>query len=114
MTSGMVQEVQSFEMQPEIASRAARAGQELTRKSRVGLRLTRKARETSNDPRTRTGSPELDWDWPERPWRAGMSQGLEQEVWRWSDIGLGDQREQRWSKDWVYDVPGRGTDQLNR
>ena len=54
MTSGMVQEVQSFEMQLEITSRANRAGQELTRKSGVGLRLTRKARETSNDLRTRT------------------------------------------------------------
>ena len=54
MTSGMVQEVQSFEMQLEITSRADRAGQELTRKSGVGLRLTRKARETSNDLRTRT------------------------------------------------------------
>ena len=114
MTSGMVQEVRSFEMQPEIASRAARAGLELTRKSRVGLRLTGKARETSNDRRTRTGSPELGWDWPERPQRAGMSQGLEQEVWRWTEIGLGDRREQRWSKDRVYDAPGRGADQLNR
>ena len=114
MTSGMVQEVRSFEMQLEIASSAARAGQELTRKSRVGLRLTGKARETSDDLRTRTGSPELDWDWPERPQRAGMSQGLEQEVWRWTEIGLGDRREQRWSKDQVYDAPGRGADQLNR
>ena len=77
MTSGMVQEVRSFEMQPEITSRAARAGLELTRKSGVRLRLTGKARETRNDPRTRTGSPGLDWDWPERPQRARMSQGLE-------------------------------------
>ena len=56
----MVQEFWSFEVQPEIASRAARAGLELTRKSRVGLRLTRKARETSDDLRTRAESPELD------------------------------------------------------
>ena len=101
-------------MQPEIASRAARAGRGLTRKFRVGLRLTGKARETSDDLRTRTGSPELDWDWPERLQRAGMSQGLEQEARRWTEIGLGDQREQKWSKDRVYDAPGRGTDQLNR
>ena len=114
MTSGMVQEVRSFEMQLEIVSRAARAGWGLTRKSRVGLRLTGKARETSNDLRTRTGSPELDWDWPGRPQGAGMSQGLEQEVQRWTEIGLGDWREQRWSKDQVYDAPGRGADRLSR
>ena len=86
MTSGMVQQVWSFEMQLEIASRAARAGWELTRKSRVGLRLTGKARETSNDLRTRTGSLELDWDWPERLQRAGMSQRLEQEVQSWTEV----------------------------
>ena len=71
-------------MQLEIASRAARAGPELTRKSGVGLRLARKARETRNDPRTRTGSLELDWDWPGRPQRPGMSQGFKQEVRSWS------------------------------
>ena len=75
MTSGMVQEVWSFEMQLEITSRAAKAGWELTRESGAGLRLTGKARETSNDPR-RTGSSELDWDWPGRPERTEMVQGL--------------------------------------
>ena len=43
-----------------------------------------------------------------------MSQGLEQKVQRWTKIGPGDQREQRWSKDWVYDAPGKGVDQLSR
>ena len=114
MTLGMVQEVWSFEMQSEIASRAARAGLELTRKSRVGLRLTRKARETSNDPRTRTGSLGLDWDWPERLWRAGMSQGLEQEVQSWTEVNREGHREQIWSRDWVYYAPEGGTDQLSR
>ena len=75
MTLGMVQKVQSFEMQPEITSGAASARLEWTRKSRVGLRLTGKARETSNDLRTRTGSLKLDWDWPGRPERMEMVQG---------------------------------------
>ena len=114
MTSGMVQEVRSFEMQPEIASRAARAGRGLTRKSRVGLRLTGKARETSDDLRTRAESPELDRGRPGRPQRPEMSQGLEQEVRSWTGIGLEDQREQKWSKDQVYDAPGRGADRLSR
>ena len=101
-------------MQLEIASRAARAGWELTRKSRVGLRLTGKARETSNDLRTRTGSPELDWDWPERLQRAGMSQRLEQEVQSWTEVDQEGHREQIWSMDLVYYAPEGGTDQLSR
>ena len=43
-----------------------------------------------------------------------MSQGLEQEVRSWTGIGLEDQREQKWSKDQVYDAPGRGADRLSR